>query len=103
MSEDTFTIVSFRRQRTYQEFEADDSNTERFVAMGDTWVGQVPDEGKFIFLNGKSYKILNVTWSIQLPERPGQPVFTVPQAMVTVEEATDHGNVYAPKEDFFSQ
>ena len=103
---DNVVYVRFRRERTYLEFQAEKEglgkpDPERFVTMGELAMATVPEEGRFIFVNGASYKVANVTWSIKLNPLPGQPNFDDPQVLITLQAMTDHTNGLAPQSDFF--
>lgn len=109
---DSYIIANFRRERTYLEVQAEVDaaltrgeqikhvDIPRFVSMGAMAMAQIPDVGKFIFVNGSSYQVKDQTWSIHIPEDENQPNFHDPEVMLTLIQTTDHTNGYAPKEDF---
>lgn len=100
MTLDPHIIVHFRRRRTMdehrQDLDAGNPNPDLFAPMGQMLMTQVPDEGKYIFVNGTSYLIQNVTWSVYLPE-PGESNVAVPEVMLTLGAGTDWNNPAAPR------
>lgn len=114
MEIETLTVVHFRREKTYVEAEQEKAATiakgqpydlskfNRWAIMGELLMSEVPQVDRFIFINGIQYRVMDVTWSIHLSEKPGQPSFDEPQVMVTVrEESANNQKPYAPTEDFF--
>lgn len=114
MDIESLTVVHFRREKTYEEAEHEKAATiakgqlydvskfERWAIMGELLMPEVPKVDRFIFINGVQYRVMDITWSIHLSEKPGQPSFDEPQVMVTVRrDSANSQTPYAPTEDFF--
>lgn len=104
---DSYIIVNFRREKTWlecnEEVAAQEGlgrvQPERFVSLGAIPMSHVPDVGKFIFLNGYKYQIMDQTWSAHLTTSE-EPNFHDPEVLLTVQVSSDHTNGFAPQEDF---
>jgi hypothetical protein len=108
---EAFTGVIFRREKNYLEVQQevekamekgerlDPKDVDRWHIMGDTMLVTLPAEGSYVFLNGSQYRIKDITWSLALPERMGQPVDRDPLVMITVAQESP-GSGYVPTEDF---
>lgn len=103
MNSEHSVMVHFRRYKSSDEHRADTESgiikPDKFVLMGKMIMSQVPDEGRHLFVNGQSYIIKNVTWSVHLPEDDN---YSAPEAMLTLEPGMDWRNSWVPKGDFVS-
>lgn len=103
---DTYTVVHFRREKNAVEYQAEKGqlgspNPDRWLYMGEIAMAEVPLKDAFIFVNGTCHKVLDVTWSIKLADRPGQPNFDDPQVMVTLRREAPYSDSVSPSADFF--
>lgn len=102
---DDFLVVHFRREKNALEYQAEQTHVgqqiERFLYMGELVMSAVPVQDTYMFVNGDSYRVGNVTWSVRLAAIPGQPSMDNPEVMITLVAQTDFTNGLAPQEDFF--
>ena len=108
-----FTVVHFRREKTYLECQAeveagqakgikvDPQKVNRWKFMGETLMVDVPQQDRFIFINGIQYRVADVSWSLHLSELPGQPNFDNPQVMITLRQESPPSGLLTPETDFF--
>lgn len=107
MSLETLTVVHFRKERiwtelTPEEIAKHDGEAGPWESLGELLMAEVPQMDRFIFVNGIQYRVKDVTWSVRLTARPGQPNFDDPQVLVTLRRETANSqSPYAPKADFF--